>query len=442
MTIAPTPTPRRRRRTRFGGALVASLLPAAVAFAVHPAGAAPDFEQAKVAATGYYTSPVNDALPPVLTSEVPPGVVCIVTGIAGASQVCGDQVQQLKALLSGTPLDVSDGLPLPESADPQLPQPVAPGTLPVGLLGGKQRYASYLKIELPDVPAEHEVARFDLVLHQAPNAVNFAFESPAFRRAVLSALAAYEEKGPEPFQEFFELLVSQELEPFTQMPTGIEACAITEPAKAGAQSDGAIPASDCILHGATGVYDADAGTWTFDMSLAMGAWAGGTPNHGIYLHPVGAENVAYGDPDPSTNFVVSLADGSADPALLPKFNLSTFEVPSYSPPPFVGGVDTTPPSAGGISPNVNPFVGDDVLDSPPVAGGDVAAPEPSAEVAGPVELASASRGSAWYVWLALPALVVLAYVLTGAASGPPAAAQQRRGALTRLIEVRASSPEA
>ena len=63
----------------------------------------------------------------------------------------------------------------------------------------------------------------------------------------------------------------------------------------------------------------DAGTWVFDLTFAAQAWTEGVDgevlaNQGIMLRPLGAPNFAYGDPDFSTNWVVSLADSTATDA--------------------------------------------------------------------------------------------------------------------------------
>ena len=77
------------------------------------------------------------------------------------------------------------------------------------------------------------------------------------------------------------------------------------------------------------MFDAAARTWTFDLTFAVQAWTEGTdgdvlPNQGIMLRPVGAPNLAYGDPDFSTNWQVSLADSTAtDLALRPRVRYET-----------------------------------------------------------------------------------------------------------------------
>ncbi|HEX9683764.1 MAG TPA: hypothetical protein VGA13_11820 [Acidimicrobiales bacterium] len=431
---------RSRRNRRFAGALLASLLPGAVALTGAAGAAEDDVEPIGVVSEAYYTTPFTASLPPVLVSEVPPGVVCIVAGIAGAAQVCGDEVQALKAELEGTPLDVSDGLPIPESPDSSIPQPVAPGTLPVGILGGQQRYASYVELELPPVPDGHQVDRFQLVLHQDPNAINVAFESPAFRDLVLGIISQISSQSPDPFVELIQGVAGGDVALLNPEPTGIEACMVVSEWDAGEnQHSDDQPDIDCIF-GSTGQFDAATETWTFDLTFAMAAWASGTENLGISLRPLGAENLAYGDPDLSTNFVISLAGGEAADALLPAARLVTspipepIELPTFTPPP--------PPPA--IVSNTNVFDPDPVFTAPPAP---ISAPEPQPAPsvfqppAPEVELVSSDAGSAWYAWASLPFGVLVLWSFAGAVDAAPALATSRPGALTRLVAAgRGASP--
>src|SRR6476661_5298272 len=101
--------------------------------------------------------------------------------------------------------------------DFQSPQPVAPGTLPVGMLGGKPRYTSYVKMTVPAIPSGSLIDRFDLVLTQTD--VSYALESPAFRAAVLAGLEAYETHDPAAFTEFLGAVADQTSPLATNAPT-------------------------------------------------------------------------------------------------------------------------------------------------------------------------------------------------------------------------------
>jgi hypothetical protein len=250
----------------------------------------------KVTREAFYTSRFLGSLPPVLTKQVPPSPVCLVA----PAQVCGPEVDALKATLG-----LNKGLPIPDVPDFQLPQPVAPGTLAVGMIGGQTRYTSALRFDLPTVPENALVEKFDLVLDEGD--LTFAIESPAFRGAILAGLSQYPEQHPEALQAYLEGVAGGNPAVADFEPTGIEACIIRSAWTAGASQDSTTrPAADCLL-GGTGQRDTAAGTWTFDISSIVQAWVDGdAPNEGIYLGPLGAQNVAYGDPDPTTNFEISL----------------------------------------------------------------------------------------------------------------------------------------
>lgn len=423
------------RRLR-AAALLLSLVPAFLAFLDNRAGAQTEEEgPLQINRHAFYTNSASNAFPPILVGEVPPGVVCIVAGIAGAAPVCGEEVQQLKALLTDTPASLDGGLPIPQSYDDRLPQPVPPDSMPVGILGGVPRYYSSMEFALPSLGADEEVARYELVIPENPNGVNVALESPAFRQAVLAAISQVSAQDPAPFVALLEAIVAQETPLVNPSPTGIEACPIVEEWDAGrAQSADIRPEVDCIF-GANGQYDPEARTWTFDLTFAAQAWnSGDLQNRGIMLRPVGAENLAYGDPDLSTNFILNLSraqDGGAD--LVPQFRLSTF--PAAEP---VGGL---PPlgAPSGPSPvvgNTNSFVSPLPADtSEPASVDEPTASEPGDQVAQPQPISS-DRDLAWYAWLMLPIGLGMAFAFGGALTGTPAAVRSHTGALSRLMDVR------
>lgn len=274
-------------------------------------GSSDEGEPAEVTAEAWFTAPATDALPPTFTEEVPPGVVCILI-----PEACPGEVQEATAPLGET---------LRETDAPQSPvQPVVPGTLPVGQLGGEDRYTSYLRFELPDVPPDAMVQSFELVLHE--DGVNYAAESPAFREAVTAFVAqAADEPSPEPFINFLSGVAEGDHGLLGVEPTGIQACPVTESWETGGNQDAAEqPGRNCIF-GATGERHDD-GTWRFDLSFAAQEWLGGDlTNEGLYLGPLTAPTLDYGDPDPSTNFQISFAGADADPEDQPKIAYSFTE---------------------------------------------------------------------------------------------------------------------
>jgi len=422
-----------RRRRLVVGALALSLA-GSVGLAGLAAGAATVEEPATVSRQAYFTHPVTQVTPPLLTTGFPPGTMCLVAGLVGAAQLCGEEVQQV-----GGALGLSDGLPIPQSPDGDVAQPVAPGTTPVGMLGGQPRYTSLFQLTLPTLPEGQGFASFELVLHA--DGLAFAAESPALRAVVLSLLSQVSDQDPARFaEELGQVLQSGEL--VTDAITGIEACPSTQPWKGGdaqaSADDGTrLPDVDCLL-GTTGTFDEAAGTWTFDLTFAVQAWTEGAPgsdaplpNEGIVLRPVGAPNLAYGDPDVSTNWVVSLADSeAADEGLRPRIRYSLQPLADDG-----GPLPFDPGPAVEVPVDVPAFV-----PSPAPAVPAVRTPSPGAALAGSLRAryaeAPASGGPGHlpgWTWLALPLGLGGATLFGQALAAPADAARRRPGALTRLV---------
>jgi hypothetical protein len=426
-----------RRLGRAAGVVLAavSLVGIFVPARAQTSGDGPTEEPAKVEREAYFTAPSNGALPATLTKEFPPGIACIL-----APQVCSSTTQPITGAIGGVVAPVT-GTKLP---DAQGPQPVQPGTLPVGMLGGKPRYTSYLKVTLPAIPSGSLVDRFDLVLTQTD--VSYALESPAFRAAILAGLEAYETKDPATFTEFVGSVANQTNPLAETAPTGLELCAVTAAWRAGGSQDAATqPAKDCIF-GANGVYDAAAKTWTFDLSLLAQAWLDGTtPNEGVYLGPIGAENLAFGDPDTSTNWQISLGGGTS--ATPPKLRYAFSEGLGDEAFGDDGGaltlddVGLEPDLGGGISDSVDVFAPtfDATFDAGSAGAGAPKATGRTSSTAGsgarrlPATLAAESRPhSPWWLWLLLPLGLGLSYVYGRSAEAEPPAVRSGRGALSRL----------
>jgi hypothetical protein len=371
----------------------------------------------------YFTTTINSGLPPVLVKQVPPAPVCLVA----PAQLCGPEVDALKAALG-----LNAGLPVPQVDDYQAPQPVAPGTLPVGMIGGATRYVSLLRFDIPDIPDDQQFDQFDIVLDEAD--LTFSIESPAFRGAVLAALSQYPNQNPEVLQNYFEGVVAGDPALANFAPTGIEACLVRGTWVAGpSQNPANRPPVDCVV-GAIGERDEAAGTWTFDIASIANEWASGAaPNEGIYLGPLGAQNVAYGDPDPTTNFQISLSTAPGETG--PKAVIATGDKPAeITDLPVDSGLGSG--DVAGPVDNVSAFApaldNPGSLTTPGATGG-------SGSEAAPVTSTRRATGDArtpWWVWLLIPLGAAGSYALAQALDASPAVATRRPGAMTRLVEAR------
>lgn len=420
------------RRVRALAASIAAVYVAGVlGLGLHSADADTVEAPATISREAYFTNPLTQITPPLLRNGFPPATACLVAGLVGAPQVCGTEVQQISSLLG-----LSDGLPVLVTPDGDIAQPlVVPGTTPVGMLGGQQRYTSLLQLAIPPLPAGQRYGEFQLVLKQS--GVNFALESPALRDVVLQIVAQLEDQDPQKITDAIVRAVSGEVPLATQSITGIEACPITQtwnggPAQAASLDGSRLPDVNCLT-GTTGVFDPKTSTFTFDLSFAVKAWTesegGAAPmaNEGILLRPLGAPNLAYGDPDLSTNWIVSLADSTAAAGLRPviryttvpdETDLVTDTIPPIDLPPGGGGTDG---GSGGLD-----------LPSVPTTGGGTGAPAGGDRpVVRTTAFESESHTPGW-VWIAIPLGLAAAYIFEQSLSATPAAARRRPGALSRL----------
>jgi hypothetical protein len=302
------------------------------------------------------------------------------------------------------------------------------------MLGGQARYDSLFQLALPALPAGERFASFELVLHQ--DGLNFALESPALRDVVTQIVAQLEDQDPQLIADAVQRAITGEVPLATQTVTGIEACPTTQtwnggPAQGAALDGTRLPDANCLA-GTTGKYDPAAGTWTFDLSFAAQAWTTGIDgakpiaNEGILLRPAGAPNLAYGDPDLSTNWVVSLADASAAQGLKPVIRYST--VPDDT----AGGGDAVLPDGSFELPSFDGGSGGlDLGGSPVGGGGGTNLGALRARYVSGDHTGGHPQTPGW-VWIALPLLAAGALVLTDALRAVPAAARRRPGALTRL----------
>ena len=424
-----------RRRAGFLAGLglaIVSLLGLTVPVVAQSDGSVPKQEPAKVEREAYFTAPSDGAVPATLTNEVPPGIVCILI-----PQVCGTQTEPVTGPLGDATEPVRDA----DVPDYQAEQPVEPNTLPVGMLGGKTRYTSYVKFALPPIPAGSLIDRFDLVMTQ--DEVSYALESPAFRQAILAGLVTYQNKSPAAFTEFVGDVATTTTPLADNKPTGIELCAVTEAWKGESSQDAATqPARDCIF-GANGVYNPVGRTWTFDLAFLAQAWLDGTtPNEGVYLGPIGAENLAFGDPDTSTNWQVSLAGaktetppeiryafsaGFGDDATFDDFSELALDDADVGGGEIVASVDTFG-DAFDASADTSAFIEDVSTPFTTATGAETAAPPVRARLAG-----ESRPLTPWWLWLLLPLGLGVAYAYSRSLEETPPAGRAGGGALTRLM---------
>ncbi|HEX2027431.1 MAG TPA: hypothetical protein VHF25_05470 [Nitriliruptorales bacterium] len=441
--------PRARLRRAVGAAASAACM---VAAGVAPGAAAaaqePTTEPAAITREAYFTQSAGASVPDTLVSEFPPGVVCVLR-----PEACAEQSDPVRAPVNDALRDHP-----PEQTVPAGPgQPVAPDTLPTGLLGGQPRYASYLHFELPAIPEGHDLVAFELVLQQA--GVNYRTDSPTFREAVEAVVLAAGTRDQEIVErELREALESERLRAGEEAPYGVEACmALGEWQEGDDQEWSAQPETDCIVLASTGTRDAETGTWTFDLTWIVQAWLDGQPNRGLYLGPVAAPNLAFGDRDTSTNAQVSFggADAGGSAPTIRYAVVAASEatgsvggpVPAGAGPagPLAGGVSSggVPGPAGGLS---VPSFGQEPA---PTIAGPGTAPRSGVppQVAAPATHASVPAASGqpitpWYVWLLLPAGLGAAFVLARSLTAEPVAVVERPGAMSRLIERRSAGSAA
>jgi hypothetical protein len=408
--------------------VLAAAVLAGLALGAGPGDAEAVERPAVVTREAYFTHPITQITPPVLRNGFPPATACLVAGLVGVPQVCGSEVQQIAALLG-----LGDGIPVLVTPDGDLAQPVAPSTTPVGMLGGQARYTSLIQLALPALPAGEALGSFELVLHE--DGLGFALESPALRDVVTQVVAQLEDQDPQLIVDAIQRAITGEVPVVAQTITGIEACPAIEtwnggPAQGAALDGTRLPDVTCLI-GTTGAHDPKARTWTFDLTFAAQAWTTGLdgqeplPNEGILLRAAGAPNLAYGDPDLSTNWVVSLADSTAAARLRPVVRWTTVPAPTDD-----GGGSAVLPDDAFEIPSFGDSTGGLGLGGPPTAGGSTlgAIRARYAEVPD----GGGDPHTPGWVWIGLPLAAAGALVFGEALRSQPALTRRRPGALTRL----------
>jgi hypothetical protein len=415
--------------------LAAVLLAPALGLSLDAPVAAQEAEevQTPIEASAQYVGSATAMLPRTITSDVPPLAVCIVV-----PEACPPELDPVRDPLREAVGDAA-------SSDVSAPlQPIPPGSIAVGYLGGATRHQAAILFDQPTPPAGEEITQFDLVLAQGQP--TFDMDSPAFRRIVLGLFLSIGPQDPQPAVDGLVAALQDEEPVDLSQKVGIEACLLLapfDPAEAPqGQSDEALPrdeetgepAIDCVL-GGLGTFDPDALTWTLDLRFAARAWASGeVENHGLLLRPIGVQNLAFGDPDPLTNAQVTLDLASAtglvatavppSPPVASPASPST-TVPGERPPTLSGGTGFGPGESVSLGlPSVTP---PDTTTDRPEAASPATAPLPTTPTRGPIS-------QPWWIWL-MPLVFVIGIRIavagfvgsaTAPAAGPP-------GALTRLL---------
>ncbi len=409
-------------RRRIGVSLmVASMGVGASIMTLAPAGAqsASDAEPTplEVEKTAYYITNAGRAVPDTLTSEFPPGVVCVVR-----PELCPESLEPVTG-------PIGDGVGEVENLESEPQGTAPPGSLPVSIFAGETRYNAAVKVVLPELAPGQELGRF--VLRLGETQPTYHSSSPAFRQAVLAAVASA--GAGEPNQEEFQKVLGED--PVESAVIGVEACPTTEAFEAGdGQPEENQPEIDCIF-GSNGVR-LDDGTWEFDLTFAAEAWySGSLANEGIFLRSTGAPNLAFGDPDTSTMAQVTLVPDTAEAAVE--------QQPESAPPaPF------TPSNDNSSSPSFEsaPASSGNIFAPPASTTPEVAAEQPAPEVvevpSQPVAAPAVPLGDAtspWWIWLLVPVFLAGMYLTAQSLTTEVVLAAEREGAMSRLIASNRSS---
>lgn len=413
---------------------------------------ADDAIELDVEAQAYWTNPSANSVPPTITSRFPPGTLCLVF-----PQPCGQDARPLTDPVDEGRETAMEGA----TTSPDPIQPVPPGSLPTGRLGGVVRYAAAFTFELPETPEGEEIDRFELILEERQP--TYAMDSPAFRQTVLAALVGVDygrddqEAAVENFIEQMQRISDDpdSYPPLDDAPLELEACALLDGIEEGDnQHWDERPEVDCFV-GATGVRDED-GTWRFDLSFAAQDWdAGELPVVGVYLGPHAAENLAFGDPDTSDNAQVTLHGAGLDeetgtpPRALIEYReafgdlaFDLEDAPSEPAPEPA----TEPAQTGTVSGEVfgeSPAMTADVgaaTDDESVA--EVAEPVAQAEDPVAVRAVEGTTSTPATTWAALPLALAVLFGLARMLAVEPSLGAGRAGAMTRLIEARAAEVDA
>lgn len=396
-----------------------------------------DAVEIEVAIEAQISYPETSVIPSTLVGTgFPPQVICVVR-----PALCPEELEPVRDPIAGALGDVNDN----EEALPAVF--TEPGTLLVSVLGGNPNYAAAVQFGLPEVPSGERFEDFTL---QIPlGSMTFDMDSPAFRRIVFGVIATAGSSNPAVFAENLQRALTEE--ELTSSPElGIEACPLTvdipedaAPPRAAPVSEVSEPGPDGdpevgvnCLFGTNGVFDEEAREWSFNLTSAARAWADGTiPNKGVYFRPIGVENLAFGDPDTSTNSQVQLRTSSMTATV-------ASARPPAPPPGLPPGPPMPPPPPSSQPQGQSSTLQQPIMSLPPPGSGVPAEePAPPAEVApeGPQEEAIAMPELATAPGSDPPLLVLVPLFIAGmwltikSLTAELATSTASGGALTRLI---------
>jgi len=416
-------------RRRLGLAMMASSIAlGGAAMQLGPAGASAQTgepQDIEVVKQAIYTTTAGRSTPDTLTSEFPPGFLCVLV-----PQTCPSEIAPVGDAVAGVTAGVEAG---PEEPEPLTP----PDSLPVSIVSGVTHYESALQIVVPAVADGQQLDQFVLQLDAIQP--TYHSSSPQFRQAILALFASIASRTPEA-DEFQKAL---EAAPIDVAPIGIEACPVVTSFVAGNQGEAARPEIDCVF-GTNGVYVGDAtgqstGMWEFDLTFAAQAWLEGLlPNEGIFLRPTAAPNLAFGDPDSSTFAQVTFSNAVRGVFETSEASAPVSSVPPASPAnpsntstaasqPLTTGSAFAPPANVPLEPSVAPG-------QPEVApSSDLPVTDNGQLVTAALDLEPAT--SAWWVWLLVPVFLAGMYLTAQSLTTEVVLAAERRGAMTRLIDL-------
>ena len=389
---------------------------------------------------------------------MPPNAVCVVV-----PELCPEELQPL----SDGAMDLTGGIQDEMQVSPV--QPIPQDTVAASYLGGHERYESAMKFEIPPVPEGEEVTSFRISLPMEQP--SYDMNSPMFQDFFLAAFQFIGDQDPAILAERLPEVLQEDPIDIDADVMSMEACPLLEPFEPGGapeashsdeiprDEDTGEPLVDCVV-GSGASFDEEAERWSFDLTFAAEAWSSGElENHGVLIRPTGGPNLAFGDPDTSTNAQivlgtedVTVAMDSAEPPPpaeplgdapgLPEDDFDDQPAESMAFEEDTGGFDAGDSGADagagmGEAPDVDgPEVADDMgapeggepVDEPAVASPQLDEATPAG---GPVD-------APWWIWLLVPAFAGGAYLVTNALTAPVTAVagssgQAGGGAMSRLV---------
>lgn len=432
----------KRLRARVGAGLIAGST--ALALVAVPGGGLaqeePESEPVEVQKDAVYARSSGEAAPNAVTSEFPPGVVCLVI-----PPFCGEGAAQITDPINDG-LQENDPEDTPDDQSPR--QFRAPNTVTVAQNSGEQRYAGGLKFATPEVADGEEIDSATLILHETRP--TYHTSSPFFRQMILAALAGIRDQEAA-FEEAEKAIMNRDTYPATEADVGnvgVEICPFTEPFDEGTNNWDDTPAFDCIF-GANGErVEVEGGfVWEFDLTFTLQAWLDGTlPNEGLYLRATNAPNLAFGDPD--TSWQAQISFGSQGHSAPPELALQTVKASSAStfvPPPANDASSSSGSSSGTTSNQGTGFPAPQAFPTGDSSGGGAGAPvqEPAPVTAAPDQqtatqpvAATSQPVTPWWVWLLVPTFLAGMFMTSQSLTTGVEVAAVREGAMSRLIQQR------